>query len=169
MENAGFHQEKIKAQTMEAMNNLKGWLGILFLTFLFSCDGDRVFEEFYSFESNSWSEEDTAAFDLKEVKAMSGKKLIAVRYNEEYPFSNCYIRVISSDTSGLELDNKLINVPLFDLKSGKPMGKGFGNTFTMYDTLPFEVSGNASEVKFIQYMRQENLPGLEAVGLKILK
>ncbi len=151
------------------MSNWKGLIGMLFLTFAFSCGGDRAFEEFYSFDLQSWSERDTAAFNLKELETRSGKKLIAVRYNEEYPFSNCYIRVISSDSSGLILDNKLINVPLFDSKSGKPIGKGFGNTFTMYDTLPFEIPQNASEVSYVQYMRQDKLPGLEAVGLKILK
>ena len=151
------------------MSNWKGLTGLLFLICAFSCGGDRAFEEFYSFDSQFWSERDTAAFNLKELEARTGKKLIAVRYNEEYPFSNCYIRVISSDTSGVILDNKLINVPLFDSKSGKPIGKGFGNSFTMYDTLPFEISEDASDVKYIQYMRQDKLPGLEAVGLKILK
>jgi gliding motility-associated lipoprotein GldH len=151
------------------MNKWKGSLGILCLTLAFSCSQDRVFEDFYSFDSQSWSEKDTATFDLKEIKEKNGQKLIAVRYSEEYPFSNCYIRVISRDTTGIILDNKLVNVPLFDSKSGRPMGKGFGNTFMLYDTLPFEISEHTSEVRFIQYMRQESLPGLEAVGLKILK
>jgi hypothetical protein len=60
-------------------------------------------------------------------------------------------------------------VPLFDSKSGKPKGNGFGNSFTFYDTLPFPISANTSELIYLQYMRQENLPGIEAVGLKILK
>lgn len=151
------------------MDKWKASLGILLLTLAFSCSQDRVFEEFYSFSSQSWTENDTATFVLKEIKEKNGQKLIAIRYSEEYPFSNCYIRVVSRDSMGTVLDNKLVNVPLFDSKSGRPMGKGFGNTFTLYDTLPFEISERASEVRFIQYMRQENLPGLEAVGLKILK
>ncbi len=142
---------------------------MLSLTLACSCSGDRVFEEFYSFDSRSWSEKDTATFDLKEIAAKNGKKLIAVRYSEAYPFSNCYIRVVCRDTAGIILDNKLINVPLFDSKSGQPTGKGFGNTFTLYDTLPFEVPEHTREICLVQYMRQERLPGLEAVGLKILK
>ncbi|HSF54453.1 MAG TPA: gliding motility lipoprotein GldH [Algoriphagus sp.] len=151
------------------MNKWIGLVGLLFLTLAFSCSGDRVFEEFYSFKTLSWNEKDTVVFDLKALKEKSGQKLIGVRFNEEYPFSNCYIRVICKDTTGQILDNKLINVPLFDSKSGQPKGGGFGNTFTIYDTLPFEISDQTSEVVFLQYMRQENLPGLEAVGLKILK
>lgn len=142
---------------------------MVLLTAAFSCSGDRVYEEFHSFNTNSWNEKDTVAFDLKDLKEKGGKKLIGVRYNEEYPFSNCYIRVISKDSTGNILDNKLINVPLFDSKSGQPKGGGFGNTFTLYDTLPFELAEQTSELEFLQYMRQEDLPGLEAVGLKILK
>lgn len=151
------------------MNKWRGWVGLVLLTAAFSCSGDRVYEEFHSFNTNSWNEKDTVAFDLKDLKEKGGKKLIGVRYNEEYPFSNCYIRVISKDSTGNILDNKLINVPLFDSKSGQPKGGGFGNTFTLYDTLPFELAEQTSELEFLQYMRQEDLPGLEAVGLKILK
>lgn len=141
----------------------------MFLVFSFSCSQDRVFEEFHGFSTNEWNEKDTVTFDLKDLKENRGKELIGFRFNEEYPFSNCYIRVISRDTTGQILDNKLINVPLFDSKSGKPNGGGFGNTFTFYDTLPFELPEQTQEVVFLQYMRQENLPGIEAVGLKILK
>lgn len=151
------------------MNKWRSLVGIIFLTFAFSCSGDRVFEEFSSFSTQSWNEKDTVAFDLKDLKEKQGRKLIGVRFNEEYPFSNCYIRVICRDSSGTILDNKLINVPLFDSKSGQPKGGGFGNTYTLYDTLPFEMSDLTSEVVFLQYMRQDDLPGLEAVGLKILK
>jgi len=151
------------------MNKWTFWIGIMTLCLASSCSGDRVYEEFYSFESNAWNEKDSASFDLKALPDKNGPKLIGIRYNEEYPFSNCYIRVISKDTTGAILDNKLINVPLFDSKSGKPKGSGFGNSFTAYDTLPFEVSDQSGELYFIQYMRQESLPGLEAVGLKILK
>ncbi|OOG76562.1 gliding motility lipoprotein GldH [Algoriphagus sp. A40] len=151
------------------MNNWKGWILLVFLAFTFSCSQDRVYEEFYAFQTLEWNEKDTVAFDLKDLQENRGKKLIGVRFNDEYPFSNCYIRVISRDTTGKILDNKLINVPLFDSKSGKPKGGGFGNTFTFYDTLPFELPEQTKEVVLLQYMRQENLPGLEAVGLKILK
>ncbi|GAA0881078.1 hypothetical protein GCM10009119_40480 [Algoriphagus jejuensis] len=151
------------------MTKWRGLIGILFLALSFSCSGDRVFEEFYAFDSHSWHEKDTAVFMLNEMTEKTGQKLIGIKYSEEYPFSNCYIRVISSDTTGMVLDNVLINVPLFNSKSGQPMGSGFGNTFTRYDTLPFELSEQTSEVRFIQYMRQEHLPGLDAVGLKILK
>jgi gliding motility-associated lipoprotein GldH len=144
-------------------------LALSLLVLAWSCSGDRVYEEFYTFQTGSWSEKDSVRFDLNELKERSGQKLIAVKFNENYPFSNCYIRVISKDSTGKTLNNRLINVPIFDSKSGKPTGTGFGSTFTRYDTLPISIADQAVSVTFIQYMRQEELPGIEAVGLKILK
>lgn len=153
---------------MEAMNKWRFLtIGLLILTF--SCSGDRVFEEFQSFNTLSWNEGDSVLFDLKELKEKGGPKLIAVKFNENYPFSNCYVRVISKDSTGKTLENRLINVPLFDSKTGQPLGTGFGNTFTKYDTLPVVISDQASSLTFLQYMRQEELSGIEAIGLKILK
>jgi gliding motility-associated lipoprotein GldH len=154
---------------MEAMNKWRGLVGLILLAAAFSCSEDRAFEEFHSFKSLSWEEKDTVNFDLQALQEIQGKKLVGVRFSEEYPYSNCYIRIIGRDTAGNVIDNKLINVPLFDSKSGKPRGKGFGNSFTTYDTLPFELSEQTRKLAFVQYMRQESLPGLEAIGLKILK
>jgi gliding motility-associated lipoprotein GldH len=153
---------------MEAMNKWSKLLSLALLPFLISCMEDRVFEEFHSFKSNSWHEKDSVAFDLIDLDQLTGKKLIGIRFNETYPFSNFFIRIISEDSLGLVLDNKLLNIPLFDSKNGKPKGSGFGNTFTFYDTLPFDLSENTKRLIFLQYMRQDNLPGIEAVGLKIL-
>jgi gliding motility-associated lipoprotein GldH len=154
---------------MGAMNRRVNWLGLALLLIVSSCSEDRVFEEFQSFDSFSWNEKDSVTFDLSKVRNKSGKNLIGVRFTEEFPFSNFYVRVISEDSAGLVLDNKLINIPLFDSKSGKPKGGGFGNSFTFYDTLPFQISNRSSKLIYLQYMRQENLPGIEAVGLKILE
>jgi gliding motility-associated lipoprotein GldH len=151
------------------MNKWKSVIGVVSLTLALSCSDDRIYENFYSFETHSWSDADTATFDLSQVTDAGRQRLIAIKYSEEYPFSNCYIRVISRDSIGTVLDNTLLNTPLFESKSGQPMGKGFGNSFTKYDTLPFEIPEHTKQVQFIQYMRQEHLPGIEAVGLKIVK
>jgi gliding motility-associated lipoprotein GldH len=144
------------------------FLALVFVIMAWSCSGDRVFEEFYSFPSGTWNEKDSVSFDLKGLKEKGGQKLIAVRFNENYPFSNCYIRVISKDSTGQTLNNALINVPIFDSKTGKPTGTGFGSTYTRYDTIPVTISDQAVSVSFLQYMRQEELPGIEAIGMKIL-
>lgn len=154
---------------MQVMNK---WILLVFVCFIWvgsSCSGDRAYEEFHSFESVSWNEKDSVVFNLSELKERNGKNLIAVRFTGSFPFSNFYVRVISKDSTGIILENKLINIPLFDSKTGKPKGIGFGDTYTFYDTLPFQVPANTDKLIYLQYMRNENIPGIEAIGFKVLK
>jgi gliding motility-associated lipoprotein GldH len=151
------------------MNKLKFVLiGFVFFGII-GCSEDRLFEDFISVESSSWDVSDSISFELNELDLLNRTSLIAVRFNENYEFSNCYIRILSMDSLNNVIENRLINVPLFDSKSGKPQGKGFGNTYTKYDTIPFRLNVETKKVSFVQYMRQNQLDGIEAVGLKILK
>lgn len=136
---------------------------------LFSCGKDRVFEEYHSFEGTNWEESDSVKFDLSSLDSLKGKALLGVRYTENYPFSNCYIKVIYRDSNKVVLADSLWNVPIFDKQTGKPIGDGFGNTFTTYDTLSFPFPVSTREVIFLQYMRQPQLEGIEAVGFKVVK
>jgi gliding motility-associated lipoprotein GldH len=142
-------------------------LGLVLL--LFSCGKDRMYEEYHSFDSDRWQETDSIYFDLSSLDSVRGKAIVGVRYTEDYPFSNCYLKLIIRDSSAVVLLDSLVNVPVFDRQTGKPIGQGFGNTFTTYDTLPFAIPLKATEVIFLQYMRQAELEGIEAVGLKVLK
>jgi len=136
---------------------------------VFSCSEDRIFEEFKPIDSQNWGIVDSLRFDLGEINPSGHKSLIAFRFNEKYTFSNCYVRVLSEDSLGAIIENKLINVPLFDSKTGEPLGEGFGSTYTFYDSLPFQFKENTKSIVFLQYMRENQLPGIEAIGLKILK
>lgn len=144
---------------------------VIFFSWIFisSCSEHRVYEEFHWLDAENWNEKDSVIFDLRDVNTLKGKSLIAIRFNEDYPYSNCYLRLISKDSSQQVLQNKLVNIPIFHSKSGQPLGKGFGNTFTKYDTIPFDLQEETSFLVIRQYMRQEYLEGIEAVGLKILK
>jgi gliding motility-associated lipoprotein GldH len=166
-----FHQEKTKGQTqiLLKMNKIRIAALSLLFSILASCSGDRIFENFESMETGSWEVSDSVSFELSNLDLENRTSLIAVRFNETYEFSNCYIRVISMDSASTILENTLINVPLFDSKSGEPIGKGFGNSYTRYDTIPFILKAETKKLAFVQYMRQDKLKGIEAIGLKILK
>jgi gliding motility-associated lipoprotein GldH len=142
-------------------------LGLVLL--LFSCGKERMYEEYHSFDSDRWQETDSISFDLSNLDSLRGKAVVGIRYTEDYPFSNCYLKLIVRDSSQAVLLDSVWNVPIFDTQTGKPIGQGFGNTFTTFDTLPFTISKKATEVVFLQYMRQAELEGIEAVGLKVLK
>ncbi|EAZ79601.1 gliding motility lipoprotein GldH [Algoriphagus machipongonensis] len=145
------------------------WLILLAMMVFASCTEDRVFEEFKPISNKSWGIADSLNFNLTEVEELTNQSLIAFRFNEEYAYSNCYVRLISRDSLGVILDNQLVNVPLFDSKTGEPMGDGFGSSYTYYDSLPFQLNPKTKKVTLLQYMRENELTGIEAVGLKILK
>lgn len=165
-----FHHEEIKVRTeMKEMTRFSLILQLASVLLLVSCNGERLYEDFHSFDQAGWEVSDTVAFDLNELDSVRGKSLLAVRYTENFPFSNCYIKLIYRDSSKVVLSDTVWNVPIFNTQSGKPLGKGFGNTFTTYDTLPFPIPSQAKEVLLLQYMRQAELEGIEAVGLKVLR
>lgn len=154
---------------MKVMTRFRVAFGIASLILLASCDRERLYEDFQAFDKAVWAVSDTVAFDLTELDSITGKSLVAVRHTEDFPFSNLYIKLIYRDSSKLILGDTLWNIPIFDTQSGKPMGKGFGNTFTTYDTLPFLIPARTKEVLLLQYMRQAELLGVEAVGIKVLR
>ncbi len=139
------------------------------LALLGGCNGDRVYEEFINFSSLSWAVVDTVSFEINEIDTLNTKSLIGIRYNQDYEFHNLYVRYHLTDSLGQIQQDSLINIPLFDSKTGKPLGKGFGNRLTLYDTLPIDQVPQKSKIDFFQYMRKDTLKGLEAVGLKIIK
>lgn len=141
---------------------------ILSILVLSACGTDRLYEDYQGMSGLKWNIEDTVRFDLNPA-AQKGKMLIAVKHTDAYEFRNLYVRYVLRDSSNHILENTLVNIPLFERTSGSPLGKGFGGTFTKYDTLPISVDSSVSSVQFIQYMRTETLNGIEAIGLKVVK
>ncbi|TDQ18452.1 gliding motility-associated lipoprotein GldH [Algoriphagus boseongensis] len=154
---------------MKTRNKLVIWGLLLSFGALVSCDGNRAFEEFHAFPGETWTLTDTVKFELNKEPNELGETLIGVRFNENYPFSNLYVNFWVNDSSGNVLETKLLNIPLFDSKSGKPIGKGFGDTFTKFDTLRFPLNEKGRSITILQYMRKEEVEGIEAIGIKILK
>lgn len=151
------------------MNRHFVFLYFLLIVCLSSCSEDRIFEEFKPINPQGWGIKDSLRFDLGKIDPTGYQSLIAFRFNEKYSFSNCYVRILSEDSLGSVIENKLINVPLFDSKTGEPLGEGFGNKYTFYDSLPFQFKEGTKSIVLLQYMRENQLSGIEAVGLKILK
>ena len=166
----GFLQESIKDQVVrKGMAKIYQLAIVGIALLLFACGEERMYEEYHSFDADSWQETDSISFDLSDLDSVRGKAVVGIRYTEEYPFSNCYIKLIVQDSRRVVLMDSLWNVPIFDRQTGKPIGQGFGNTFTTYDTVPIILPTKAAKVIMLQYMRQAELQGIEAVGLKVLK
>ena len=111
---------------------------IVSILVLSACGTDRLFEDYQGMPGLKWGIEDTVRFELN-PETHQGKMLIAVKHTDAYEFRNLYVRYVLRDSSNQILENTLVNIPLFERTSGSPLGKGFGGTFTKYDTLPVSV------------------------------
>lgn len=141
---------------------------VLLSLWVISCDGNRVFESYSGFETQNWNIADTVTFEISEIKPHSNA-LISVKYNTDYGFRNLYVKYFLSDSLGNQIESQLVNIPLFDSQGGKPLGNGFGSTFTKIDTIPIITKNAYTKVQFVQYMRVEELEGLEAIGFKQIR
>jgi gliding motility-associated lipoprotein GldH len=131
-----------------------------------SCDQNRLFEDYQGMSMMQWADTDTVSFTYQTVDR-NAEAFLAVRYNDSYDFHNLYVKYQVLDSLDGVMEENLINLQLFDPRSGRPQGEGFGNTYTLYHRLPINNWGK--NYRFIQYMRQPQLSGIEAVGLKIEK
>jgi gliding motility-associated lipoprotein GldH len=142
--------------------------GILSVLFLISCSNDRVFEAYQGMNNLTWRLQDTVSFEMSSPLP-NGPSVLAIKYNDDFPYRNLYLRFITLDSLGNELEADLINISLFESTTGNPLGKGYGSSFTKYDTLAISSEIPYRDIHFVQYMRLEDLKGIEALGLKRLK
>lgn len=138
------------------------------LVFLMGCDSSRLFEEYKGMDSGSWNLTDTVTFVVPKPFSDS-RTLLAIKYNNEYEFRNLYLTYFLKDSLNQTIESQLIEIPLFDSKSGRPLGKGYGNTFTKFDTISIQSAVAFSSIQMVQYMRTDQIKGIESLGLKIIK
>lgn len=147
--------------------------GFLFFSFfLFSCDGNKVFEQYIEVENGVWKRENIAKFTVDIQDTTTFHNLyINVRNKGNYPYSNLYLFVTIQGPDGSQ-QTDTVNCVLAD-KRGKWLGKGIGDLWDL--KLPyiggfkFAQSGNYI-FSYEQAMRVENgLKGISDVGLRIEK
>lgn len=129
-----------------------------------ACGGH--YEKYQGMEDLSWHLQDTVSF-IVDKKDSTAIPMVGVKYTEDYSYRNLYIQYVLKDSAGGTLKSDLFNIPLFEQTNGKPLGDGFGGTYTKYDTIPIDTILNFTQIDFIHYMRVERLEGIEAIGLRI--
>ncbi len=144
-------------------------LGLLAFIFLLSCNSSGE-DVIMSSVNNKWGKKQEQKFNLEISDPQNPKNIIfVVRNNNEYPYSN--IRFIVNFTN---LQNKKKDVDTLNYVLAKPngewLGTGFGDTkeiFFQYKlNYKFPEKGKY-EIGVIQAMRNDNLPGIEDLGVKI--
>ena len=149
------------------MHKILGMFFVLF--FLASCNKDSG-EVFMKNLDGKWNKKNEQRFDFKIKDAQNAKNIIfVVRNNNDYPYSNIRFIVNFSDQKTKKKSIDTLNYILAK-PNGAWLGKGFGDTkeilFQYKLNYKFPANGDYS-IGIIQAMRNDNLPGIEDIGVKI--
>lgn len=143
------------------------------LGLLTGCDPNRVFEQNIEFPNYSWDVQQKPAFTfaIKDT-AVRYDIYFNVRHASAYGFYNLYLKHTLTGPVGPVGPPLLHQMLLMDAKTGEPKGSGTGDIYDMQLlALPkqhFAKPGNYT-LTLEQYMRQAQLPGLMAVGVRVAR
>ena len=85
-----------------------------------SCDNNIVFDDYKTFENQTWNSDSIIIWDYSVIDTISKNQLvIKVRHSTEYEFQNLFLFIKAEKTDTLEL--------LLANKEGKWLGKGIGD------------------------------------------
>lgn len=143
------------------------------LSLLTACEPGRVFEQNIDFPNYSWDVQQKPAFTFAiEDTTASYDIYFNVRHASAYGYYNLYVKHTLTGPAGPVGQPLLHQVLLMDPKTGEPKGSGTGDIYDMQLlALPqqhFAKPGSYT-LTLEQYMRQDQLPGLMAMGIRVMK
>ncbi len=136
-----------------------------------SCDDRRVFEDNHEFTGRSWVVKDEPVFEFTILDSIQAYTVYYnVRNSLDYPSTRINVTYVLSDSSGKELAKKLVYHNLFEA-SGRPLGESglgdlYDHQFAILSTFQFPARGKYS-IRLTQFMRQDTLPGVLSVGVRV--
>lgn len=151
----------------------------LFLVFflniflLSACEnGNRIFEQNIDIKNNNWRISDTVEFRFEITDTTKTYQVFFnIRNAVFYEYYNLYVSETLLDPDGQKLHTKLHEMYLMDKKTGEPLGKGagdiFDNSVLALKNQQFKKPGTYT-LRLTQYMRKNPLPGIMAVGIKVI-
>lgn len=161
----------VQSSLARAMNSIAFFLT---LVSLISCDDTRLYEDNREFGDRTWkvTEEPRFEFTIADT-TLQYNLYYNVRNSLTYPYARIFITCHLYDSTGKELSKKLMNNDLFDQKTGRPLGESglgdlYDHQFPVLKLHHFSTPGKYS-VKLDQFMRQDTLQGVIAVGIRLEK
>jgi gliding motility-associated lipoprotein GldH len=154
-------------------------LALAALATLGACDPNRVYEENTDLKSPTgdpyvWDVQQRPNFTFA-IADTTGRYDVYfnVRNASAYGFYNLYLKHTLTGPDGRVVGQPLLHqLVLLDPKTGEPLGAGagdiFDHQFLALRNVHFARLGNY-KVTLEQYMRQNQLPGIMSVGVRVVK
>lgn len=153
-------------------NHLKVVYSFALLLVLVGCGNKAVYEEFVTIDKEGWKKFEPVVFEVEDPDTANAYDLfVHIRNNNNYPYSNLYLFNTVEFPDGYTITDTLNY--LLAQPDGKWVGKGAGaiksNKFSFRaNSLVFPEKG-IYKFTFWQAMRQDNLEGIEDIGMSIEK
>ncbi|WP_292010408.1 gliding motility lipoprotein GldH [Chryseobacterium sp.] len=146
------------------------FLGLLPLLLFYNCNSSSGEDIIMNSIDNKWNKKSEQKFNLDITDSQNPKNIIfVVRNNNEYPYSNIRFIVNFTNLQSKKKETDTLNYVLAK-PNGEWLGTGFGDTkeiFFQYKlNYRFPEKGKY-EIGIVQAMRNDNLPGIEDIGIKI--
>jgi gliding motility-associated lipoprotein GldH len=133
---------------------------------------DVILEENHDFDNRAWAISDTVrfAFTIRDTSPAYTLECM-VRNSLEYPYARLFVAYQLQDSTGAVISGKLVPTYLFQEKTGRPLGSSglgdvFDHRFALAPEFHFPFTGRF-QVKLVQQMRLDTLPGIMAVGARV--
>ncbi len=145
----------------------------LILLLFCACEHTMVYQKTISLPETQWCVDFLPEFKFHiREEEQTYNIYFTVEYTPTYPYQNlCLTYYLENDTQDL-LETALKDYELFDAKTGKFLGSGFGKTKSHVSTIlrnyQFPKPGLYT-LKMEHFMRTDVLPGLQAIGIKIIR
>lgn len=153
-------------------NNFLLFTGLLF-AILASCSGEEVYSRFHHIENGKWYHDSVLVFTIDSLIAPSSvgyEVKVELTTNRSYPYRDLWLLIDQNLTDSLAHTDTLRYI-LAD-EHGKWLGGGAGGLNQLsfpYRTFTLRDSINNYRLTIRQAMDDEQLRGVEKVGIKIVK
>lgn len=136
-----------------------------------ACKDNRVYENYIDIPSHEWNKDSIARFEVEITDSIQLHNIsVNIRNTGKYPFSNLWVFIKEISPEG-KINEEKFECHLAS-KTGEWYGSGFGNIFDLQvlykPAIQFTKPGLYT-FEMVHGMRDENLPGMVNVGLKIDK
>lgn len=146
---------------------------LLTLLLLAACDANQVFEKNTDLANYTWTVQEKPTFEFV-IQDTTQRYNISfnVRNASMYGYYNLYVKHRLFGPDGKEVSALLHQMLLMDPQTGEPRGSGTGDIYDhQFLALPNQHFRQPGTYKIVleQYMRQDQLPGIMAVGVRVDK
>jgi len=143
---------------------------IIFIVIFPGCNFNSIYEKSENIQHYKWSKNSKINFAIPVSDTINGYNiLLALRNDNDYPFSNCFIFINTISPKGITIHDT-IEFLLAD-EHGKWLGHGFGGVWSTEfykKNIRFPVKG-LYKIEVIHAMRVDPLVGIMDVSLRVEK